>query len=119
MAKEILKGRMISDLEYWKKSDMGLSFQTEWFGYPNTDDGLLGMWFFSNSENINKFATVYDCLDEYSLPGNCPPDSSGTLSAHQQCLYHLEKIGLKDKLKFDKNWHDDCPSVRRKYFKER
>jgi hypothetical protein len=117
--KKKLNGVLLSDLEYWKKSDFNLNFETQWHGYPHTDDGLLGMWFFSNSKNIDNFATVYDRLDEYSKPGNCPHDSGGFLSAHQQCLYHLEKIGLKDKLKFTKNWHDDCPSVRRKYFKER
>ena len=117
--KKTLNGRMLTDLEYWQKSDYNLPFKTEWYGYPKTKDGLLGMWFFSNSKNIDRFAEVYDNLNEYSLPNNCPHDSSGRISIHQQCLYHLEKIGLADKIKFTKNWHDDCPSVRRKYFKEK
>jgi hypothetical protein len=117
--KKSLKGRTLSDLEYWKMSDFNLPFKTHWYGYPNTNDGLLGMWFFSNPDYIDKFVTLYDKLDEYSKPNRCPLDQSGAISAHQQCLYHLENLGIKDKLRFTKNWHDDCPSVRRKYFKEK
>jgi len=118
--KKILNGKMLKDIEYWKLSDSGFNMETEWWGYPHNNQGLLGMWFFSNSENMNKFATLYDHLDEYSLPGNCPVDDSGKISAHRQIPYHLEKIGLMDKIRLcDKNWHDDCPTVRRKYFKER
>ena len=117
--KKVLNGRTLSDLEYWQLCDTGVKFETVWHGHPYTNHGLLGMWFFSNSENIDKFATLYDKLDEYSLPGGCPHDESGAISAHHQCVYHLEKIGMKYKLRFTKNWHDDCPSVRRKYFKER
>jgi hypothetical protein len=117
--KKFFNGHMLSDLDYWKISEQNFPLQTAWYGYPHTNDGLLGMWFFSNSDYINKFATMYDRLDEYSLPNNCPTDKSGAISAHQQCVYHLKKLNILDKLKFDKNWHDDCPSVRRKYFKER
>ena len=118
--KKILNGRMLKDLEYWKICEKGYELETKWWGYPHNKDGLLGMWFMSNSENIDKFVTLYDRLGEYSKSGQCPVDESGRISAHQQSLYHLEKIGLLDKLRFcDKNWHDDCPTVRRKYFKEK
>ena len=111
---------MLKDLDYWKLSEKHLDFKTEWWGYPYNNDGLLGMWFFSNSDTIDKFVTMYDRLDEYSLPDRCALDSSGRMSAHQQCLYHLQQLDMEDKLKFcDKNWHDDCPSVRRKYYKEK
>ena len=80
----------------------------------------MPLLFFSNSENISKFTTLYDCLDEYSLPDRCPLDVAGQISAHQQSLYHLEQLGLKDNLRFtEKNWHDDAPTVRRRYFKEK
>tara|TARA_R100000008_G_scaffold84681_1_gene72721 strand:- start:846 stop:1664 length:819 start_codon:yes stop_codon:yes gene_type:complete len=118
--KKILNGKMLKDIDYWRLRDSGYSFETKWWGYPHNDEGLLGMWFFSNSDNMNKFATLYDCLGEYSIPGNCPVDESGRISAHRQSLYHLEKIGLLDNLRLsDKNWHDDCPTVRRRYFKEK
>ena len=119
--KKILNGRMLKDIEYWHFRDKYLKhMQTQWWGYPHNNSGLFGTWFFSNSEIIDKFATLYDRLDEYSRPNNCPLDSSGRMSAHQQSLYHLEQLGIIDKLSFcDKNWHDDCPTVRRKYFKEK
>ncbi len=118
--KKILNGHMLKDIDYWRLSDQNLDFETQWWGYPHNDEGLLGMWFFSNSENIDKFVTIYDLLGEYSKPNVCPTDESGRISAHRQSLYHLEQIGLLDKLRFcEKNWHDDCPTVRRKYFKEK
>jgi len=118
--KKILNGRMLKDLDYWKLRERNLDFKTKWWGYPHNSDGLLGMWFFSNSDTVDQFVSMYDRLDEYSLPDKCPLDGSGRMSAHQQCLYHLEQLGIKDKLRFcDKNWHDDCPSVRRRYYKEK
>ena len=118
--KKILNGRMLKDYDYWKLSDLGLEMKTEWWGYPYNNHGLLGTWFFSNSENINKFATLYDCLDEYCLPDRCPHNDDGHISAHRQSLYHLRQINLLNKLKFcEKNYHDDFGIVRRRYFKER
>jgi hypothetical protein len=112
-------GRMLSDVEYWQVFDKGFPMHTQWWGYPYNEHGLLGMWFFSNSKNIDKFVTMYDKLNEYSLPNRCPLDSAGNMSAHQQCLYHLKQLDMIDNLKFCKNWHDDCPSVRRRYFRQR
>tara|TARA_R110002074_G_scaffold6895_3_gene30552 strand:+ start:364 stop:1200 length:837 start_codon:yes stop_codon:yes gene_type:complete len=117
-----LNGKVLSDVDYWRLSETpGLKFETEWVGYPHNHEGLMGMWFFSNSDNMDKFATFYDRQSESCLPGNCPgaPGVPWKISAHRQCLYHLEQLGMLDKLKFCKNWHDDCPSVRRRYFKER
>lgn len=119
--KKWYNGKMLDDVDYWKMSDGGKNnekFETTWWGYPHNNHGLLGMWFFSNSENMDNFTTVYDNHDEYSKPGNCPLDSNGQISVHQQIPYHLKQIGLLDKLRFtDKNWHDDVPTVRRRYFK--
>ena len=70
--------------------------------------------------DCNSYENKTDCLDEYSLPNRCPLDVAGQISAHQQSLYHLEQLGLKDNLRFtEKNWHDDAPTVRRRYFKEK
>lgn len=118
--KAIKSGRMLKDIEYWRNRDKGIKMKRKWWGYPHNDHGLIGTWFFSNSDNMNKFATLHEHLDEYSKVGNCPMDTSGNISAHRQSLYHIEQIGLKDKLRFcDKNWHDDFGTVRRRYFKEK
>ena len=85
-------------------------------GYPDSNDGFLDLWFFANSENSSKFFNLYDNLDEYNKPSNCPTDSSGRISNHQLVKYHLSEIGLLDKVKFEFHMFDDFPEVRRKYF---
>lgn len=116
--KKILDGRTLHDLEYWQLRDTHSTFGTVWHGYPHTDDGLLGTWFFSNSENMNNFSRLFDNLNEYTKLGNCPNDSASQVSNHRLSLYHLEQINLIDNLKFcEKNWHDDFGTVRRRYYK--
>jgi len=85
-------------------------------GYPHADDGFLDLWFFANSKNSDKFFELYNCLDEYTKPGHCPLDNARTISNHQLSRYHLEKIGLIDKLRFTLHMYDDFPLTRRKYF---
>jgi hypothetical protein len=116
--KKILDGRTLHDLEYWQLRETHSSFGTVWHGYPHTDDGLLGTWFFSNSENMNNFSRLFDNLNEYTKLGNCPNDSASQVSNHRLSLYHLKQINLIDNLKFcEKNWHDDFGTVRRRYYK--
>ena len=118
--KKILDGRTLNDLEYWQLRDTHSNFDTVWFGYPHTEDGLLGTWFFSNSENMNKFSRLFDNLNEYTKDGNCPNDFASQVSNHRLSLYHLKQINLIDNLKFcEKNWHDDFGTVRRRYYKTR
>jgi hypothetical protein len=120
--KKVFRNRMLSDTDYWKQSKGGEiteGFETKWWGYPYNKHGLIGTWFFSNSQDMNRFGTLFNCLDDYSRPKNCPL-ADGCMSAHMQSLYHIEQLDLLDKLKFcDKNWHDDFPSVRRKYYRNR
>ena len=85
-------------------------------GYPHTSDGFLDLWFFSNSKNSTKFFDIYNQLDEYTKPNACPNDASGRISNHQLVKYHLQKIDLLDKVKFEFHMFDDFPEVRRKYF---
>ena len=116
--KKILDGRTLHDLEYWQLRDTHSTFDTVWHGYPHTDDGLLGTWFFSNSENMNNFSRLFDNLNEYTKLGNCPNDFASQVSNHRLSLYHLKQINLIDNLKFcEKNWHDDFGTVRRRYYK--
>lgn len=85
-------------------------------GYPHTKDGFLDLWFFSNSENSNKFFSLYNHLNEYTKPGNCPLDAAGTISNHQLAKYHLREINLLNKLDFTLHMYDDFALTRRKYF---
>ena len=70
----------------------------------------------TNSKNSSDFFSLYDYLDEYNKPGNCDTDSSGRISNHRLVKYHLEKLNLLEKLKFEFHMFDDFPEVRRKYF---
>ena len=85
-------------------------------GYPHTEEGFLDLWFIANSEVSNKFFDLYNNLNEYAKPNNCPNDSSGRISNHRLARYHLEQIGLIDNLRFKFHMFDEFPEVRRKYF---
>ena len=85
-------------------------------GFPHVDEGFLDLWFFTNSELSDKFFDLYKMLDLYCKPGNCPTDSSDSISNHRLSKYHLENLGALDKLEFKYHMFDDFPEVRRKYF---
>ena len=85
-------------------------------GYPHTSDGFLDLWFFANSNNSSKFFEMYNKLDDYTKPGECPNDASGRISNHQLTKFHLQKLDLLEKVKFEFHMFDDFPEVRRKYF---
>ena len=91
---------------------------TEQFvGYPYNEEGLIDQWFIANSDNMHKFCELYDHLDEYTIPHNCPLDIAGQISNHRLAPYHLKRIGLMDRLDFKYKLHDDYPLIRRWYFK--
>jgi len=85
-------------------------------GYPNTTEGLLDLWFITNSQISSRFFNLYDKLDEYNKPENCKTDASGRISNHQLAKHHLEQLHLLDHLEFKFHMFDDFPEVRRKYF---
>ena len=65
---------------------------------------------------MNQFSRIYENLDEYMKPGNCPTDHEGSISNHRLSLYQLEKMGVKEKLKLKFDLHEHFPLIRRKYF---
>jgi len=85
-------------------------------GYPHTEEGFLDLWFIANSDLSSEFFNLYNRLNEYTMPNNCPNDSSGRISNHRLARYHLETLGHIDKLRFKFHMFDDFPEVRRKYF---
>lgn len=86
-------------------------------GYPYNEEGLVDFWFFGGSETMDEFGELYDNLDEYTKPWNCPTDHEGWISNHRLSIYHLGRMGFLDKLKFAYYLHDDFPLVRRWHFK--
>jgi len=85
-------------------------------GFPHTEEGFLDLWFIANSQVSSEFFDLYNRLNEYTSPNNCPNDSSGRISNHRLARYHLEKLGYINRLKFKFHMFDDFPEVRRKYY---
>lgn len=71
-------------------------------GAPYAGSGLADLWFIANSENMDKFGTLYDHINEYTLPGKCAPSQFG-ISNHTLSGYHLKQIGLLPKLRLKYN----------------
>ncbi len=63
-------------------------FYTSNWEKPHSDTGFLDYWFFSDSNTMDRFSTLYDNLDTYFDSG--VEQSNHTLSRH-----HAEKLGLE------------------------
>ena len=62
------------------------------FGWPDRNPEVLDHIFASSSENMDNFTTLFDKMDEYTLPGECP--QWNTISNHFLMVWHLRKLGL-------------------------
>jgi len=89
-------------------------------GWPHDDNGLLDLWFFSNSKTMDQFGTLFDKMKDYLKPGGCPNDKSGWISNHQLALYHLKQMKAEDRILFTMHYGvnelEDYSLIRRKYF---
>jgi len=54
-----------------------------------TNDGFCDLFFYSNSQDIDRFASLYDVWEEY-----------GIFNAHQEAYTHTQKLGLTVGLEF-------------------
>ena len=68
--------------------------------------GFNDVWFFSNSESMDKFSTVYDNLDFYMK------ETRG-LSSHEISRAHAVAVGLEDKIRYMKKLPTDYQLSRR------
>ena len=89
------------------------------YGYPYQNEGIADLWFFSNSNYMDLFSTLYDQLNEYSKPDKCPNSPNTGITNHKLTSYHLKQKGLINKLRFVFNHfgsNEIDPLVRNKYF---
>ena len=103
-------GKEIPDNQYWevaKKADMS-KYTKKPIGYPHNNEGLSDLFFFSNSDFMDRFAALYDNLNSYLKECEC--------SSHLLALHHIKKLNLLDKLDFALYRFDDFDLVRRKFF---
>jgi hypothetical protein len=61
------------------------------YGWPNAPE-ILDHIFVSNSKWMKYYVTMFEHLDEYTLPGQCP--QWNTISHHFLMVWHLSKLGL-------------------------
>lgn len=105
------KGIELPNNLYWqtlKTTDMS-KYKRKFIGHPYTNSGLSDLWFFSNSDYMDKFSTLYDHLEEYDK--ECEEFSN-----HLLALHHLKKLYILHKLDFALFRFDDFEVVRRKFF---
>ena len=62
------------------------------YGWPTEGPEILDHIFASSSENMDNYSYLFDCLDSYTLPGECP--QWNTISNHFLMVWHLDKLGL-------------------------
>ena len=86
------------------------------YGWPegghHTAVEILDHIFASNSNWMKGYSTMFDFLDEYTLPGQCP--QWNTISNHFLMVWHLRKFGLLSEEFVQKsftNWHDNNPKI--------
>ena len=77
-------------INFDETNDMSYFYQVYWDLF---NEGPADMWFYSNSENMDKFASVYEWHQENNVP-------FGKLSPHDECYIQLKRINLHNKLDF-------------------
>ena len=86
------------------------------YGWPDggthTSIEILDHIFAAKSDWMKGYSTMFDFLDEYTLPGQCP--QWNTISNHFLMVWHLRKLGLLSEdivRKTFSNWHDNNPKI--------
>tara|TARA_R110000824_G_scaffold178807_1_gene358716 strand:+ start:2155 stop:2853 length:699 start_codon:yes stop_codon:yes gene_type:complete len=74
------------------------------FGDPST--GFNDVWFIGSSPNMDKYATVFDNIDDYTKKDQ-------TLSSHVIARTHAVSVGLEDKIRYTKKLPTDYQLSRR------
>lgn len=95
--------------------DMSQVRHTHKFDGDVPNQGLSDIWFFGNSDDMDKFSFLYDHLDIYTIPGQCPTMET-SISSHRLAEYHMKKIGIYNNLERIFHRYTDFPLVRTKYF---
>jgi hypothetical protein len=62
------------------------------YGWPDNTPEIIDHVFASNSENMKSYSSMFDNLDQYTLPEECP--TWNLISSHFLMVWHLNKQGL-------------------------
>ena len=96
---------------FWIARAMGDKIPGKWYGWPYSGLEITDLWFFTNSENMDRFSLLYDNLFEYTKPKW--PTWNG-ISSHFLSVFHLFQLGLLDdktKFAFDYGSYGEKASV--------
>jgi hypothetical protein len=103
----VMTGRF--DVSYFSSFNFS-AYDPRYFYSPNDhgepEKGFNDVWFFSNSETMDKFSTVYNYLDFYIK------ETRG-LSSHEISRAHAVAVGLEDKIRYMKKLPTDYQLSRR------
>ena len=91
----------VNDVHLARELENSATTPTNPFGLaPNNWDHMIDHVIVMNPSDMDRFETMFDKLDEYTAPGQCP--QWGKISSHFLFPWHLKKLGLlnKDKIKF-------------------
>lgn len=92
------------------------------FGYPHDKKmGIMDYWFFSNSDAMDKFSTLYDNIGKYLKEIRKEHSLFSKFNYriynnHVLAVRHLNELKMLDKLDFTLNMFDDFELVRRRFF---
>jgi len=90
----------------------------------NTDREWQDQWFISNSQNMNKFATLFDMIPTYMHTNGSFPSSKQYkgISSHFLARHHAMQLNLHPEFKYNFGFQGRLPNdfteVRRQYFGE-
>ena len=62
------------------------------YGWPDGSNEILDHVFASNSDWMKGYSSLFDFLDHYTLPGQCP--QWNTISHHFLMAWHLSQLGI-------------------------
>ena len=85
-----------------KENNYKANYLNHYAGYAFQD-----LWFFSNSENLDKFSKLYDEIENYEI------------NPHRSSMQHVKKFIGKNKIKYTLYRWFDYELLRRKFFKSK
>jgi len=113
-----IKNKRLDPMEFWKNRDYYKRLpirHTHHKGYPKKKNtwGLWDNWFFSNSNNMDKFAGLFDDISSHIKTNKTLMNG---ISSHLLSEVRLIHIGLGEKLRFALHFLEEAPIVRGWYY---
>ena len=94
------------------KFHIPIQIDTPDYGWPNNGSEILDHIFASSSDWMKGYSSMFDFLDEYTLPNQCP--QWNTISHHFLMVWHLNKLNLLSEDLIEKsfnNLHEKNPDI--------